>query len=109
MFFVILFRQFYDFGIFVPITEAYLLITFLQNTCFDVPAPMAVYRWTAPQQFFPHIFAMNNHLSETSPTPIPCQTTFDILVHDIYNFGSSPPRTQESQDKSSSSEAESLG
>jgi hypothetical protein len=52
---------------------------------------------------------MNDHLSETSPTPIPCQTTFDILVHDIYNFGSSPPRTQESQDKSSSSEAESLG
>jgi len=53
---------------------------------------------------------MNNHLSGSSPTLIPCQTTkFDILVNDIYNFGSSPPQTQESQDTSSSSEAESLG
>ncbi len=63
-----------------------------------------------PQRSFPHIFAMNNHLSRSSPTLIPCQTTkFDILINDIYNFGSSPPQTQESQDTSSSSEAESLG
>ena len=75
---------------------------------------MSLHQWPyidelAPQQFFPRIFPMNDHLSESSPTLIPSQTAFDILVNDIYNFGSSPPQTQESRDTSSLSEAESVG
>ncbi len=77
-------------------------MTTLLNARFNVPAPTVRPLYIAVlavNTCFPH-FTMNNHLFKSSPNH--CQTTFNIPVNDIYNFGSSPPRTQESQLKDSS-------
>ncbi len=90
-----------------------LLAKFILGHLFDVLMSLCVcpnpcyFAERSPNKHFPHVFAMDNHLPSNSlPIPSHSQTTFNIPAHDIFNFGSSPPHTQEDE---SLSDAESFG